>query len=58
MDAETRAVLWAPVSSRPQAKGDSMERQDVVEMWLYGGEQNLVGHAAGTFMVLPGLEFP
>jgi uncharacterized protein (TIGR00369 family) len=34
------------------------KRQDVVEMWLYAGEQNLVGHATGTFMVLPGVELP
>jgi acyl-coenzyme A thioesterase PaaI-like protein len=34
------------------------KRQDVVEMFLYDDEQNLVGHATDTFMVLPGVELP
>ncbi len=29
------------------------KRQDVVEMYLYDGEGNLVGHGVGTFVVLP-----
>jgi len=30
-------------------------RQDIVEMRLYDGEGRLVGHATGTFIVLPGV---
>lgn len=30
-------------------------RQDIVEMLLYDGEGRLVGHATGTFIVLPGV---
>jgi uncharacterized protein (TIGR00369 family) len=30
-------------------------RQDVAEMDLYDGDGQLVGHATGTFMVLPGV---
>jgi uncharacterized protein (TIGR00369 family) len=30
-------------------------RQDVAEMQLYDGEGRLVGHATGTFIVLPGV---
>jgi len=29
------------------------KRQDIVEMRLYDGQDQLVGHAMGTFMVLP-----
>ena len=29
------------------------KRQDIVEMHLYDGQGQLVGHAMGTFMVLP-----
>jgi uncharacterized protein (TIGR00369 family) len=29
------------------------KRQDVAEMYLYDGEGRLVGHATGTFIVLP-----
>ncbi|MFN2164988.1 MAG: PaaI family thioesterase [Anaerolineae bacterium] len=31
------------------------KRQDVVEMRLYDGEGRLVGHATGTFVILPGV---
>jgi uncharacterized protein (TIGR00369 family) len=31
------------------------KRQDVAEMHLYDGEGRLVGHATGTFVVLPGV---
>lgn len=31
------------------------KRQDVVEMHLYDGESRLVGHATGTFIILPGV---
>jgi uncharacterized protein (TIGR00369 family) len=31
------------------------KRQDVVEMHLYDGKGRLVGHATGTFVVLPGV---
>lgn len=31
------------------------KRQDVVEMFLYDETQSLVGHAMGTFIVLPGV---
>jgi uncharacterized protein (TIGR00369 family) len=33
----------------------SGKRQDVAEMHLYDGEGHLVGHAVGTFVVLPNL---
>jgi len=38
----------------------SGKRQDVVEMHLYDGQDSLVGHAVGTFVVLPDvpLEWP
>lgn len=29
------------------------KRQDIVEMHLYDGENRLVGHATGTFIILP-----
>ena len=29
------------------------KRQDIVEMYLYDGQEHLVGHAIGTFVVLP-----
>jgi uncharacterized protein (TIGR00369 family) len=29
------------------------KRQDVAEMYLYDGEDHLVGHATGTFIILP-----
>ena len=35
----------------------SGKRQDVVEMRLYDGESSLVGHAVGTFVVLPDVPF-
>ena len=31
------------------------KRQDVVEMHLYDGQDRLIGHAVGTFVVLPGV---
>ena len=31
------------------------KRQDVAEMHLYDGQDRLVGHAMGTFIVLPGI---
>ncbi len=31
----------------------SGKRQDIVEMHLYDGQDSLVGHAVGTFVVLP-----
>jgi uncharacterized protein (TIGR00369 family) len=31
------------------------KRQDVAEMHLYDGEGRLVGHATGTFTILPGV---
>ena len=31
------------------------KRQDVVEMHLYDGQGRLVGHATGTFVILPGV---
>ena len=33
-------------------------RQDIAEMRLYDGEGRLVGHATGTFIVLPSVPFP
>ncbi|MDW7709462.1 MAG: PaaI family thioesterase [Deferrisomatales bacterium] len=33
------------------------KRQDVVEMHLYDGAEDLVGHGTGTMMVLPHLPF-
>jgi uncharacterized protein (TIGR00369 family) len=35
----------------------SGKRQDVAEMRLYDGEGRLVGHAVGTFVVLPDVPF-
>ena len=32
-------------------------RQDIAEMHLYDGEGRLVGHATGTFIVLPSVPF-
>jgi uncharacterized protein (TIGR00369 family) len=32
-------------------------RQDIAEMHLYDGEGRLVGHATGTFIVLPNVSF-
>jgi uncharacterized protein (TIGR00369 family) len=34
------------------------KRQDVAEMHLYDGEGQLVGHATGTFILLPGVDMP
>lgn len=34
------------------------KRQDVAEMRLYDGEGRLVGHATGTFILLPGVDMP
>jgi uncharacterized protein (TIGR00369 family) len=31
------------------------KRQDIAEMHLYDGEGRLVGHATGTFIILPGV---
>jgi hypothetical protein len=31
----------------------SGKRQDVAEMHLYDGQDRLIGHAVGTFVVLP-----
>jgi uncharacterized protein (TIGR00369 family) len=33
-------------------------RQDVAEMQVYDGEGRLVGHATGTFTILPSVPFP
>lgn len=33
-------------------------RQDVAEMHLYDGQDHLVGHATGTFVVLPKVSLP
>ncbi|MFN2154982.1 MAG: PaaI family thioesterase, partial [Anaerolineae bacterium] len=33
-------------------------RQDIAEMRLYDGEGRLVGHATGTFILLPGVDMP
>ncbi len=33
------------------------KRQDVAEMCLYDGDGRLVGHATGTFILLPGVSF-
>jgi len=32
------------------------KRQDVGEMHLYDGDGRLVGHATGTFILLPGVK--
>jgi acyl-coenzyme A thioesterase PaaI-like protein len=51
LKASRRADLRA--EARILKKG---RRQDVVEMSLYDGSGELVGHAVGTFMVLPHME--
>lgn len=33
------------------------KRQNIVEIFLYDGNRSLVGHATGTFMILPHLNF-
>jgi uncharacterized protein (TIGR00369 family) len=33
------------------------KRQDLAEMYLYDGEDRLVGHATGTFIVLPSVAY-
>lgn len=35
----------------------SGKRQNIVEVFLYDANQRLVGHATGTFMILPHLTF-
>jgi uncharacterized protein (TIGR00369 family) len=34
------------------------KRQDVAEMYLYDGEDRLVAHATGTFIILPSVPLP
>ena len=49
--------LLAPAAQTPlRAVGHLIKRgkrQDVAEMLLYDGEDRLIGHATGTFMILP-----
>ena len=45
-----RAPLWAVGRLIKRGK-----RQDVAEMHLYDGDGRLVGHATGTFILLPGV---
>jgi uncharacterized protein (TIGR00369 family) len=57
--AEMSIHLLLPVERSPlRAVGELIKtgrRQDVAEMRLYDGEERLVGHATGTFIVLPGV---
>jgi hypothetical protein len=61
-DLLTMVNQWAPgARTALGAVGRVLKagkRPDVVEMSLHDGEQNLVGHATGTFLVLPGVELP
>ena len=57
--AEISVHFLAPAASTSlQAIGRLIKRgrrQDVAEMHLYDGQGRLVGHATGTFVVLPGV---
>jgi uncharacterized protein (TIGR00369 family) len=55
--AEMSVHFLAPVDRTPlRAVGRLLKRgrrQDIAEMHLYDGESRLVGHATGTFIILP-----
>ncbi len=57
--SEMSIHLLLPVERAPlQAVGRLIKRgkrQDVAEMHLYDGDGRLVGHATGTFILLPGV---
>jgi uncharacterized protein (TIGR00369 family) len=57
--AEMSIHFLLPVEgSALQAKGRLIKtgkRQDVAEVHLYDGDGRLVGHATGTFIILPGV---
>ena len=57
--AEMSIHFLLPVKQTPlRAVGRLLKpgkRQDIAEMHLYDGQDQLVGHAIGTFVVLPGI---